>query len=973
MDRQEEILNILNQYNAENDAASWVEMFSGEYFTKGIFQELSEGQAIFADDVGMPANSWFVYATLRNKSAVMIMKTYEKEEAYELINKLEKVTQQQKETPTADEPKKKLTAEARFNEAFIESVIEAVRNNDAPWSKSWKTGEIQTPYNAKLNTIYSGRNAIRLQLEAQKRGYQDPRWATYHQISAMGGKVNKGEKGVGILWYSEKTVDDQTFPIAKHYHVFNIEQTNLPTITLEERREHTPDLQTFADLVNEHNPIIKSGEPAYRPSNDSIYMPDKESFRSDAEYYSTFLHEMSHWTGHESRLNRNIKNKFGSPEYAQEELVAELSSYMISLETGLPFNPSNSEAYLQHWAEKTGLELEESMMTAFKNATRAKNFINTPLYKERKQEAKKYETQNNRPTRSLGKTFSIKNGNTEYPFNVQILMRNHYAGIGRFCKNQEEIIDYLKHEGFSEKEIKPTILNYLKEKENNSEQAQESDFWQLFSKEIDESEIFNSIHSKKPFYLAVPFDDRVEAKTLGAKWDNEKKSWFVPADADLSIFSKWHATDKVQTSGKNINDFCAEASALGLDMTNFNTTPDQWHRVALHNKNSHNKDGAYKIFHNPDGTIGAVAKNFSTNEEIKWSTRSADKEHILPEVKKANEINRGLYLSSKQEARQQIANSRENDVKILFKKLPNAQGNEPYISRKGIRHLNGIKKLTNGDIVIPLISGERIGGMKDKKVGMTSLQVISHNGEKRLMTQACKAGSYFPIGSKAARLNPSHVFIAEGVATADSVYQLASNKHGENVLVVAAIDSNNLLNIAEKMQLMYPNVEKIIAADNDRGTEQKNQNNKNPGISAAQSVIDKYPDFKLIIPYPINEKNTDWNDVLTKKGLEQGLAEFNAEANKKKSAIKQISPDLAEMNLEGLCPRDVGKKVFEVIDGKIELLPKVTNELAKKGFSIDLKAIRNISNPFELQEALKKSVRIKNTSSKKHSQLGKNL
>jgi len=284
-------------------------------------------------------------------------------------------------------PKK--NAEQRFTDDFISEIIEAVRNNTAPWQQSWPSGLI-APYNAVKGNTYSGRNAVRLFFQGLRRGYTDPRWATAHQIKEMQGHIRKGEKGTGILYYGQRIVieDDGTekmLGVVRHYYVFNIEQTNLPVLQREALREVTPDLPAFAELLTIHNPRMAPGEPMYDPNTDTIRMLDKGAFTNDGEYYSAFFHEMGHWTGHESRLNRDLTHPFGTPGYAREELVAELSSFMLSLEHGLPFSPKQSHAYLQGWAERTGQELEDALRQGFKDATAAKNFIDAPL-RERQQE-----------------------------------------------------------------------------------------------------------------------------------------------------------------------------------------------------------------------------------------------------------------------------------------------------------------------------------------------------------------------------------------------------------------------------------------------------------------------------------------------------------------------------------------------------------------------------------------------------------
>ena len=197
--------------------------------------------------------------------------------------------------------------------------------------------------------------------------------------------VRAGEQSTGILFFGqvtredEKTGEEKTYPVARSYRVFNIEQTNLPKLT-RELRAVEPDLAAFAELLEHHSPVFVHGKPAYNQYYDRISMPDKAEFVDDASYYRTVLHEMGHWTGHKSRLDRLPEEiLFGSPEYAHEELVAELASYMLSLEYGLPFKPNQSEAYLRSWAEGTEEEIGAALRRGFEDALTAKNYLDAPI------------------------------------------------------------------------------------------------------------------------------------------------------------------------------------------------------------------------------------------------------------------------------------------------------------------------------------------------------------------------------------------------------------------------------------------------------------------------------------------------------------------------------------------------------------------------------------------------------------------
>lgn len=754
---------------------------------------------------------------------------------------------------------KKQTAEQRFNEDFIKDVIQAIKDNNAPWQKSWDTCEIAAPYNAKSNRIYSGRNIVRLALTAQQKGYEDPRWATFNQVVEMGGKVSKGEKGTGILFFKEEEATKRdgtpyTKKVIRQYHVFNLSQTDLPAYQSPNKndREVMPDLQPFADILERHNPKMEQGEPAYRPSNDTIYMPPKEAFKDDAYYYATALHEMSHWTGHESRLDRNIKNKFGSPEYAQEELVAELSSYMTSLETGLPFNPTNSQAYMQHWVEKTGAELEESMTQAFKDASSVQMYL---MGESREQ------------------VIAKKINNIQPPSNEQT-----------------------------------EIQNFFKE---------------VMYSEISNEAAKEALGIREKVFLAVPYTERQEAKEAGAKWDKNHKAWYVYNIDDNPILQKYIPDFSAVQGGATIEDFRIAATQIGLDMSKADLeTRGKQKRVPLQGKGSGNKSGEYKIFDNSDGTTGAYALNYVSGEKISWSNRTQNK--LPQEIYGAG---RAKGEQTAQIAKQIDAYVKEQRSQLAHKsylELETVRGDEPYLTKKGIINTHGLRRLDDNSVVVPLIDGHRI----------TSLQVIKPDGEKRIMKQASKQGSYFPLGN---RKNPSHVFIAEGVATAESVHQMVSPAYGDNILVVAAIDSNNLPVVADITKKLYPNTQHFIAADNDIHNELKGL--KNSGIEAANKVVKKHSDIQILIP-PAIDKGVDWNDYMKESGFKVATKALLEQMEVKPLAQEQAKETLIQ--LDGMSPREAGRKLFDVTKGDLSKMTLMKQSAQQAGLIIDEKKLQNM-------------------------------
>ncbi len=291
-----------------------------------------------------------------------------------------------------------------YAEQVATKIIEALEKGTAPWIKPWKGNDLleSIPLNPITNKKYKGINFINLSMEQIRNDYNDPRWLTYKQAESIGAQVRKGEKGVSIQYwkFSEEVElkDEQGNPILDekgkpkkeevrldppqvfYATVFNARQVNgmppIERIDLSVEREFEAIEAVERILKNSGADIThKEGNRAfYTPSKDTITLPLKEQFSSEMAYYSTALHELGHWTGHESRLNREFGDIFGSDTYAREELRAEIASYMLCSELGVDFDPSNHHAYISSWVES----LKDTPLEIFKasaDAVKIENYL----------------------------------------------------------------------------------------------------------------------------------------------------------------------------------------------------------------------------------------------------------------------------------------------------------------------------------------------------------------------------------------------------------------------------------------------------------------------------------------------------------------------------------------------------------------------------------------------------------------------
>ena len=211
---------------------------------------------------------------------------------------------------------------------------------------------------------YRGINCFLLNIS----GYASPYWATFNQISKLGGKVIKGQRSTPVVFWKWIEIEDKDTgekvekPFLRYYRVFNLEQTEgLKSPESEDPQEiiFTP-LQQCEQIIENmpRKPMAQHKFQAawYKPSIDLVNMPRPETFESAEEYYSTFFHELAHATGHPGRLNRPTLTEmapFGSTNYSKEELVAEMTSAMLCGVTGIENRTiDNSAAYVQGWLKK---------------------------------------------------------------------------------------------------------------------------------------------------------------------------------------------------------------------------------------------------------------------------------------------------------------------------------------------------------------------------------------------------------------------------------------------------------------------------------------------------------------------------------------------------------------------------------------------------------------------------------------------
>ena len=248
------------------------------------------------------------------------------------------------------------------NEAYeriTDRITALLEQGTVPWHKPWKA-KTGWPRNFISQKPYRGINVFLL----LNMHYESPFWLTFLQASELGVTIRKGEKACPVVFWKSMKIEDKEsgeekkIPLLRIYHVFNANQCD----GMKDAPPVTDTMVTVkpAEIVAgmPHPPVIKHGMNCafYSPHDDCVGMPVKDRFENEDSYYATLFHELTHSTGHESRLHRASFNGhfgFGSESYSKEELIAEMGAAFLCGQADIVERTiDNSASYIQGWLEK---------------------------------------------------------------------------------------------------------------------------------------------------------------------------------------------------------------------------------------------------------------------------------------------------------------------------------------------------------------------------------------------------------------------------------------------------------------------------------------------------------------------------------------------------------------------------------------------------------------------------------------------
>ncbi|RYC66967.1 ArdC family protein [Spirosoma sordidisoli] len=256
-----------------------------------------------------------------------------------------------------------------------------------PWNADHLNGHVMKPL--RWNDIpYTGINTLMLWGTAAEQGYISPYWMTYNQAIELKANVCKGEKGTQIV-YADKMVKEEEgqngetstrqIPFLKCYTVFNAHQIDglsdafytKPEVPVANSITRDQSIERF--FAQTKADIYTGTQAAYSITTDRVQMPPLESFETAKSYYAVLAHEITHWTRHPSRLDRDLGRKvYGDAGYAKEELVAELGACYLAADLGFePMPERHHAAYIQSWLQA----LQDDKRFIFQAASHAQKAV----------------------------------------------------------------------------------------------------------------------------------------------------------------------------------------------------------------------------------------------------------------------------------------------------------------------------------------------------------------------------------------------------------------------------------------------------------------------------------------------------------------------------------------------------------------------------------------------------------------------
>jgi putative DNA primase/helicase len=781
---------------------------------------------------------------------------------------------------------------SNFRDEVVQELVARIEAGTAPWQKPWEPGQIETPpFNPTTGRTYRGINDLALSM----KGYADPRWMTYRQAASIGAQVRKGEKASHIEYWEWSE------------HRPAVGEDGKPLLDAEGKRQYVEvaldrprvyeaavfngsqieGLEPFVAAAPTFDPIaraeaILSGsgvamfedrrdEAFYRIDTDEIHLPPRDRFANAAGFYATALHELGHATRHPTRLDRP-NGPFGSEMYAREELRAEIVSYMLGRELGIGHDPSPHASYVGGWL-KALKEDRNEIFRAARDAEIIKTWVMEPEQRQALEQAGQARAAAER---------SEEQAMTETPI-ARVYLTVPFAERGAVREAGARFDGEAKRWYVPEGKDPTAFAQWAEQPQQvpaDRARAPSVDSKPATSPEQERSgkqrtaaEATPSAEPPKRIFLAVPYTERLEAKTLGAQWSKRDKSWWIAEGTDPAPFAKWvpgatAAKSEDVSPEKEFGDFL-KSHGLVVDQL---VMDGEWHRVPVEGEHGNQKSGSYVGFladpNRENDRAAGLATNFKDGQGAhKWVATGA-----------AMSAEQRADLAARMaQARAQRASDRRQAAEVAAKRaygvwvnLPDGAKpqNCPYLAAKGVE-AHGVKVGSDGHLVVPQRDADgRLWGVQFCSAeGKRYLKDNLHVGTMHVIERSGK-GTLDAISPSMGGL----IVIAEGYATAATIFEATGRP------VVVAFDAGNLRSVAEAVKEKHPARELLIAADNDHANKLGNV-----GMTKAEEVAKAIGALWTAPKFDDAEKAkglTDFNDLAASRGKQAVQQAIDAALNR---------------------------------------------------------------------------------------------
>ena len=825
-----------------------------------------------------------------------------------------------------------------FHEEFSEKIIDLLERELAPWQKPWEPARGMSFHNPASGTVYKGVNRLNLAISSLENGFDDPRWMTMRQANEQGYRIRKGSKSTTIVYYSftreRDRLDDEGRPIlgedgkperetvllerpmVRFSRVFNGSQVDgLPPLELPAKRYEWEPQERAEALLKASGAVIKhdqADKAFYRPSTDEIHLPPRSSFDAGDKYYATALHELGHWTGHASRLDREFGPR-GTQAYAKEELRAEIASWMLGEDIGVGHDPGQHAAYVQNWIQALKedpheiihacraaehirdyvLEMERELGLGDREPERGESLADFEEIETGGEDAERGVPQGTSQEKTwLTVAFRDKNRVKQLGARWDVDRKQWYAPAGT---DLEPLRPWL-----AEAEQARDVPEAPSARRNDGA-----------ARDVVERDPSRETSPERT-WLNVPYTSRNTAKKLGARWDRDNKRWYAPEGVDLAPLRPFLSEQQqerdmaVSGSASTVERRAEKPTALHVPYEDKELAKKLGARWDRERKQWYAPAGtdleplspwlnAKEVERRPQQTIDPRQEFARKLEELGLDLRGElpvldGRTHRVPLLAKngkgldgayclhgdgipagwaQNHITgvlvklraTGVVLAPEERERQQ----RERAERLREAEAERRAAYEAAASR--------CKEMWDrfGDVTdAPYLEAKGVAAFGLKQDGlnliipvrnvdgeMRGFQAIAPDGQKAFARGIEKKGNFHLIGEDK-DLSQGEILLCEGYATGASLHMAT------DMPVAVAFDAGNLRSVAEAIRERHPNAAIIICADNDHTRE------NNIGVEKAKEAAQAVGGIAVIPEFSREEKErglTDFNDLHRSRGL----------------------------------------------------------------------------------------------------------